>query len=589
MSDKEQTNDLLKEFEPLSLELLDDHIQLQIHSAKSVFNELLRLIKSITLYGAEHQSSLSFRARFFEVMTEALSKGDDLVIEVQTYALVIADQIIYEDPKVEGNFIYRFYTDGIRELRFKRGISSEEVDRLLNIFLLDWSVPSLFEDDAVTMIWSQKFEHIKYVVATQYNEDTQEAAEYLFNFTDELNRLSDYCRTAQSYVRPAAVQLGLSAERAKHLEHLKSMNKRELLEKLISLSHETQSKRAQKAGQDRFVQLLDKLAQLFAQEAEVSDLERLMRQAMFVATPKQLEQLIDCWAVPVFMQQVMFPLKSSDHPQALSALACVKLLGTAATSHMARALGEVSEQHIEALNHMILPYLDQHPIELCRVVRTADFLHNKRLIPLLYSSSNDALCLQVFQTGWEHQDQGVRYEVLLSLPERLYGSSHLVKALIEGLQDTYSKIRTLSSYRLSKLEDSESRVALKQHLNQDGKDLALVDLRKLFAALALMGEGSQYFADYWSQHSGGLSLSAFSSKGRHEGHCILIALALSQEASQHRATLEKATTRKLGGASFVEAAQWGLAYLDSNEGAQDQMIYELFFRNQLSLPKGRQR
>ena len=166
-------------------------------------------------------------------------------------------------------------------------------------FFLDWSTPSLFEDDAVTMIWGQNFEHIQYSVATQYNEDTQEAEAYLFNFTEELNRLSDYCHTAQSYVRPASVKLSLSSERTKHLEHLKSMNKRELLEKLISLSHETQSQRLQVAGQDRFVQLLDKLAQLFAQEAEVSDLERLMRQAMFVATPKQLEKLIECWAVPV--------------------------------------------------------------------------------------------------------------------------------------------------------------------------------------------------------------------------------------------------------------------------------------------------
>ena len=589
MSDKEQTNDLLKEFEPLSLELLDDHIQQLIHSAKSVFNELARLIKSITLYGADHQSSLNFRARFFEVMTEALARGDDLVIEVQTYALVIADQIIYEDPKVDGNFIYRFYTDGIRELRFKRGIRSEEVDGLLNIFLLDWSVPSLFEDDAVTMIWAQNFEHIQYSVATQYNEDTQEADEYSFNFTEELNRLSDYCHTAQSYARPASVKLSLSTERTKHLEHLKSMNKRELLEKLISLSHETQSQRLQVAGQDRFVQLLDKLAQLFAQEAEVSDLERLMRQAMFVATPKQLEKLIECWAVPVFMQQVMSPLKSSDHPQALSALACVQLLGTAATSHIARALGEVAEVHLDALNQMIVPYLDQHPIELCRVVRTADFLHNKRLIPLLYSSSSDELCLQVFQTGWKHQDQGVRYEVLLSLPERLYGSSLLVKALIEGLKDTYSKIRTLSSYRLSKLKDAGSISALKQHLETDTKGLVMVDLRKLFAALALMGESSQYFVDSWSQYSGGLSLSKFSSKGRDEGHCILIAIALSVEANQYRAILEKASSRKLGGASFAEASQWGITYLDSNESTQDQMIYELFFRNQLSLPKGRQR
>ncbi len=589
MSENEQANDLLKEFEPLSLELLDDHVQRLIHSAKNVFNELVRLIKSITLYGADHQSSLNFRARFFEVMTEALAKGDDLVIEVQTYALVISDQVIYEDSKVEGNFIYRFYTDGIRELRFKQGIRSEEVDQLLNIFLLDWTAPSLFEDDAVTMMWSQKFEHITYAVATQYNEDTQEADEYLFNFTDELNRLSDYCHTAQSYVRPAPIKLSLAAEQSQNLEHLKKMNKRELLEKLISLSHETQSQRLQVAGQDRFVQLLDKLAQLFAQEAEVGDLERLMRQAMFIATPKQLEQLVSCWAVPVFMQQVMFPLKSSDHPQAISALACVKLLGSAATPHIARALGEVAEAHIEVLNQLILPFIEQHPIELCRVVRTADFLHNKRLIPLLYSSQSDELCLQVFQTGWKHQDQGVRYEVLLSLPERLYNSHILTKALIEGLQDSYSKIRTLSSFRLSKLKDSESRATLKQYLDAGVKDLALIDLRKLFAALALMGEASAYFAEYWSQHSSGISFSAFSGKGRDEGHCALIALALSSQATEYRAVLEKATNRKLGGASFIEAAQWGLAYLESNQGAQDQMIYELFFRNQLSLPKGRQR
>ena len=102
MKDSEPNPELLKVFEPVELERLDDVIQLTVHSARSVFNELSRLIKSITLYGAEHQSSINFRIRFFEVMTQALSKGDDVSVEVQTYALVIADQVIYEDPKVEG-------------------------------------------------------------------------------------------------------------------------------------------------------------------------------------------------------------------------------------------------------------------------------------------------------------------------------------------------------------------------------------------------------------------------------------------------------------------------------------------------------
>ena len=107
MQDSEQKNDLLKNFEPVALESLTDSLQRQIQSAREIFNEFSRLIKSITLYGAEHQSSLNFRSRFFEVMTQALSYGDAITVEVQTYALVISDQVIYENDKIDGNFIYR--------------------------------------------------------------------------------------------------------------------------------------------------------------------------------------------------------------------------------------------------------------------------------------------------------------------------------------------------------------------------------------------------------------------------------------------------------------------------------------------------
>lgn len=585
MTGNEHNNDLLKEFEPIELEKLDDYTQQLVQSAKSVFTELARLIKSITLYGAEHQSSLNFRDRFFEVMTKVLSRGDDLVLEVQTYALIIADQVIYEDSKVEGNFIYRFYTDGIRSLTFQRGITALEVDLLLNIFLLDWSTPSLFEDDAVTMLWSQNFEHIKYSVVTKYDEDTDQTENQFLNFTDELNRLSDYCHTSKGFVTFSAAKLSLPLEQSQRLEQLNAISKRELLEKLISLSHETHSERSQIGGVDRFVQLLAQLAQLFAHNTEIGELERLMRQAMFIANPRQHDQLIERWAVPIFMQQVMLPLRGNDHPLAVSALSCIQLLGSAAIPHIARSLGESAEAHLATLNQLMLPHINEHPIELCRVVRTADFLHNKRLIPLLYSSSDDSLCLKVFQTGWQHEDQGVRYEVLLNLPERLYSTPRLSQSLLEGLKDHYSKIRTLSCYRLSKLKDPQSCSALKEHLERAGKELDVVDLRKLFSALALMGEASDYFITKWGNHSGGLKLSAISSKGREEGHSILVGLALSSSGEEHRDIIAKAASRKLGGALFIEAAQWGLSYLNAPLSTRDQMVYELFFRNKLTMSK----
>ena len=469
MQNNEQGNDLLKEFEPIQLELLDDHTRQLVNAAKSIFNELARLIKSITLYGAKHQSSLNFRTRFFEVITQALAKGDDITVEVQTYAFVLADQIIYEDPKVDGNFIYKFYTDGLRSLTFKRGISSQEVDKLLNIFLLDWSNPALFEDDSVTMIWSQRFENIKYSVADGYNEDTQEADTYYFNFTDELNRLIDYCHTSNDFVILPSTKLKWTVEEQDRVEKLIQVSKRELLEKLISLSHETQSQWAQVGGVDRFVQLSEQLAQLFAQNGEISELERMMRQAFYIASEKQCTQLLENWTVPIFMQNLFKPLQGQDDPSSLSALACIQLLGSSATPYIAKGMGEAAEHHLDTLSQMMLPHIDQHPIELCRVVKTATYLHNKKLIPLLYTSQNDDLCIKVFQTSWSHEDQGVRYEGLLNLPERLYDLPLLSEALIQGLSDPYSKIRTLACFRLSKLKDESSRVALKDKLEKEAK------------------------------------------------------------------------------------------------------------------------
>lgn len=593
MQNSESNQDLLKQFEPVALDQLNDSLQKQVTACQRVFSELNRLIKSITLYGEAHQSSLNFRSRFFEVMSEALTECGSLTIEVQMYALVISDQVIYEDARIEGNFIYRFYSDGIRTLTFKPGISPEEVDELLKLFLLDWSNPALFEDDSVTLMWSKGFEFIEYTVAVRYDEDTQEADAHLFNFTDELNRLSDLCATSPHGITLPLSRPELPESEQKRLEQLSRMSQRELLEKLISFTHETQSDQAQISGTDRFVQLSDQLAQLFAQTTQISELERLLRQVLFVATAKQRSQCMDLWAVPVFIRNLMTPLRSVEHPEALSSLACLHVIGELAVPHIARSLGEVSDSHIETLLQLIKPHIELHPVELFRVVRSSDYLHVKRLLPTLYSASDDQFCLKLFETGWAHEDQGVRYESLLGLPERLFAAPQLIRRLLDGLHDSYSKIRTLSCFRLSKLKDQGSRDALKSHLNQENKGQDVIEVRKLYAALAMMGESPLFFIELLNKKSSAFSFSKLSGQGSIENHGALIGLAITGVNPQHashldeiRASLAKESKRKINGV-LAEPARWGEAYLEVAANQRDQMVYELFFRNQLTPPKRR--
>ena len=72
--------------------------------------------------------------------------------------------MVLENPKPEGNFIYKLYLDGVRRISLCNGLTVEEMDALVDVLLVDWDDPILFEDDMVTLLWSQSLENVKYVV-----------------------------------------------------------------------------------------------------------------------------------------------------------------------------------------------------------------------------------------------------------------------------------------------------------------------------------------------------------------------------------------------------------------------------------------
>jgi hypothetical protein len=580
----EATNEVLQLFEPKAIETLDEQTQRQVGVARELFLELGRLMKSMTLYGPKHQSSLNFRARFFETLSKGLMGGNRIKVELQAYAIVIADQIIYEDPKIEGNFIYRFYTDGIRTLSFKTGVTTGEVDEFLDLILTDWHNPTLFEDDAVTLLWEKEFEHISYSVAVRYDQESEEHEEHLFQLNDTLDRLYDLLHTSPVGVTLSRIESVITPERQARLEHLSQINQRELLEKLIALSHETQRGLSVKGGRDKLIMLLDQIAQLFAHRDDVSELERFLRQAFRIAIDIK-SKLIEVWAVPRFIQRVLKPLLVSNDPQALSALSCLQLLEERMTPHVIREIGGLSEKYVPPLAKLLLPHITKYPIEVSRSIRTGEFLQGKRLLEMVYASGDTELCLKSFETAWAHDDQGVRYEAINGINDELRELPLITDALFEGLNDSYSKVRTISTYGLSKLRSAKNIARLQELIDRDygGKgevQLAVSDLRKRYVSASLAGVSSDHFVKKLTKNSG-------FSIGRMRDHrrSALVALSVHSSGAQHTELIERELHRKIGG-GLQEEARWGLAYLRAGSRDQEQMVYELFFRGQLISPKG---
>jgi hypothetical protein len=579
---QEQT-DLLKEFEAPSLESLDSGVQQRISLAKGLFTELGRLMKSITLYGPQHQSTLNFRDRFFTTMTSALEAQTKLTVDVLTYALTIAEQVVYEDPKIEGNFIYRFYTDGVRQLSFERGITAREVDQFLDLCLLDWSSPQLFEDDAITMLWTAQFDHISYRVAPRYDEGTEEAEEHLFSLTEGLDRLQDILDTSPHAPHVPPFELSLDPADRVSLESASRLNERELLEKLITVTQVAYRGQG-RAGRGRSLELIDQIAQLFAQRGDISALERYMRQALKVVSSGGREAhdaLLKLWCVPLFVQRVMGPLEGASSEHALSSMACLQLLGAEVVPHMTRSLNQVADSHMSALSKLLKPHLASYSVDVCRSIRNGGLSQATRLVKLAYESGDVELSQRVFETAWGHEDRGVRDEALRGLPEALKGSPVVLEALFTGLQDPSSKIRSYALASLSQQRSEACARRLAQSLDSElSERLEPIELCKLYAAAGMAGAPQALFSAKLSK-----GLSVLKGKGGHTAALVGLACASSLDTSQKaeaEAILDKEASRLMASASDKEAARWGLAYLRGGERARAQLSSSLFFRGLLT-------
>ncbi len=583
------SSDLFKQFEAPELESLDVSTRRQVELARGLFTELSRLMKSITLYGATHQSALNFRARFTDTLQQALNERDALTVEVLTYALVIAEQVVYEDPKMDGNFIYKFYTDGVRSLSLRRGVTAAEVDRLLDVLLLNWSDPKLFEEDAITVLWDARFEHISYSVAPRYDDSTEEAEEEAFSLTESLHRLSDILNTAPGAPPLAPLEVDADEERRAELGRAAQLNERELLEKLISVAQVAYAGQG-RAGRGRALELVDQIAQLFTQKGDLSALERFMRQALRVVGAEGREPLLALWNVTLFVQRVMEPLTAPSHPQALSSFACLQLLGPEATPHMTRVLGRVAEAHLPTLSRLMRPHLPRFAVDACRSVRAGDLAQATRLVTLSYETQDAALALKVFETAWAHEDRDVRYEALRQLPEPIKGARAVVEAIFEGLKDPYSKVRSLAIVALSQARSDEGRARIMAEL--DGEAAAALEpleLGKLYVAAALAGVPAALFeARLGGGLSGGLG-GLLGGRAKGQRVAALLGLACSSTSPEltpaAQATLEREAGRVMGGALDKEAARWGLAYLQAAPKPREQAAYELFYRGVLTPPQ----
>jgi hypothetical protein len=163
---KEEAKDLKRE----KLEVADDQPgEDGVKSAKPLVQAFLQTVKGYRLYDPSHPILHKFMERLTKDFARYFEEFPSFSLQIEEHRLSYHGKVVYESDDVKESLAFVFFKDGIRELRFHRGLEIEELLDFLNVVRRSDAVSRL-EDDLVTLLWEKDFPHITFTTIDEFLE-----------------------------------------------------------------------------------------------------------------------------------------------------------------------------------------------------------------------------------------------------------------------------------------------------------------------------------------------------------------------------------------------------------------------------------
>jgi hypothetical protein len=151
--------------DPMDQKVLEEEVK----STKVLIQTLLQTLKAFRLYEPNHPLLSKFKERIKNDFEHYFHEFDSFSLQVGEHQLFYRGQAVYESQDVKESLAFVFYKDGIREIRFFKGMEFREIVDFLDIVRKSDSVNRL-EDDFVTLLWEKDFSHIAVTTVDDFSE-----------------------------------------------------------------------------------------------------------------------------------------------------------------------------------------------------------------------------------------------------------------------------------------------------------------------------------------------------------------------------------------------------------------------------------
>ena len=150
-------------------EFEDKEVEEGVKSAKTLIQSFLQALKAYRLYEANHPILSKFLDRVKADFDRYFEEFDSFSLQVGEHRFFYRGKVVYESQDVKESLAFLFFRDGIRELRFYRGLEFREMVDFLDIVRKS-DLVNRMEDDLVTLLWGRDFTHIDFITIDEFLE-----------------------------------------------------------------------------------------------------------------------------------------------------------------------------------------------------------------------------------------------------------------------------------------------------------------------------------------------------------------------------------------------------------------------------------
>jgi len=140
-----------------------------VKATRALIQTFLQTVKAFRIYEANHPILLKFLERLKRDFDNYFEEFDSFPLLVGEHRLFYRGKVVYENQDVKESLAFLFFKDGIREIKFLKGLELREVVDFLHIVRRSESVNRL-EDDLVTLLWEKDFSHITFGTVDEFLE-----------------------------------------------------------------------------------------------------------------------------------------------------------------------------------------------------------------------------------------------------------------------------------------------------------------------------------------------------------------------------------------------------------------------------------